>query len=87
MEKCLEVKENFRKLELERELSQDQKSASFDNHGQHILKKKEKSSKIGEEGKSMASIPSCYLISIAKVSFLEGRLSTRLCFQPNLRFF
>ena len=57
------------------------------NLGQNIWNKMEKSSKTGQEKKSMVSILTCFLTAFAKVYFLEGRLGTSLCVNPKLRFF
>ena len=53
------------------------------NLGQCIWAKIEKSNKTGQDKKSLISIFACFLTAITKVSFLEGRLSTRLCLHPN----
>ena len=56
------------------------------NPGQNIWNKVEKSSKSGQDMKSLISTFACFLTTIAKVFFPEGRLGTRLCIHPNLRF-
>ena len=65
----------------------DQKFVWSDNPGQNIWNKIEKSSKIGQEKKSLISTFEGFLTAIAKVKFLEGRLDTRLCTYLNLKFF
>ena len=57
------------------------------NPGKNIWNKLEKSSKAGQDKKCLISTFACFLTSIAKVLFLEGRLGTRLCLHPNLKFF
>ena len=65
----------------------DQKFVWSDNPGQNIWNKIEKSSKIGQEKKSLISTFEGFLTAIAKVKFLEERLDTRLCTYLNLKFF
>ena len=56
------------------------------NPGQGIWGRIGRSSNIGQEKKSLISIFAQFLIAIAKVQFLEGRLGTRPCLHLNLRF-
>ena len=65
----------------------DQKFVWSDNPGQNIWNKIEKSSKIGQEKKSLISTFEGFLTAIAKVKFLEERLDTRLRTYLNLKFF
>ena len=57
------------------------------NPGQNISNKIEKSSKTGQDKKSLISTFACSLTAIAKVEFVQGRLVTRLFPHQNLRFF
>ena len=59
--------------------SYGQRFACSDNLWQNILNKIEKSSKIGENKKSLISAFACFLTAIAKVSFLEGRSNGKCC--------
>ena len=61
-------------------------SPYFYNPGQNIWNKIEKSSKAGQDKKSLISTSAYFLIATAKVEFVVGRLGTRLCLPPNLRF-
>ena len=65
----------------------DQKFVWLDNPGQNIWNKIEKSSKTGQEKKSLISTFEGFLTAIAKVKFLEGRLGTRMYTYLNLKFF
>ena len=56
------------------------------NPGENSWNKIEKSSKTGQDKKSSISTFTCFLTATAKVEFVEGRLGTRLCLPPNLRF-
>ena len=51
------------------------RSPSAYNSRQNIWNKIEKSSKTGQERKSLTSTFACFLAAIAKVKFLEGRLA------------
>ena len=62
-------------------------SPSTYNPGQNIWNKIDKSSKTGQDKKSLISTFACFLTATAKVSFLEGRLGTGLCLDLSLRFF
>ena len=66
-------------------LSKDQNFVCSDNPVQSIWNKKEKSSKTGQDKKSLISTFACILIAIAKVKFLEWGLGTGQCLHPNLR--
>ena len=67
-------------------LSYEQKFLSSDNPAQNIWNKIEKSSKTGEEKKSLISAFACFLTATAKVEFVQVRLGTRLCVHSNKRF-
>ena len=54
-----------------------------DNPGQNIWQKVKKSSKIGQGFKNLLSNFACILRAIAKVSYLEERIVTRLRLHPN----
>ena len=56
------------------------------NPGQNIWNKIEKSSKTGQVKKILISTSACFLTAIAKVSFLVGRIGTKLYLHLNLRF-
>ena len=47
------------------------------NPGQNIWNKVRKSSKTGQNNKTLISTFACSLIAIAKVELLEGRIDTR----------
>ena len=67
-----------------------QKKHSFGiayNLGQNIWNKMEKSSKSGQEKKSLVSVLTCFLTAIAKIYLVAGRLGATLCVHPILRFF
>ena len=53
---------------------------------QNIFNKIEKSTNTGQEKKSLISTFAFFLTPTAEVEFLQRRLDTRLCPQPNLRF-
>ena len=65
----------------------DQKFVCSDNLEQNIWSKVKLSSIIRKELKTLVSIFADFLTPIDNVSFLEGRLGTRLCFHPNFTFF
>ena len=56
------------------------------NPVQNIWKKVKKSSKIGQEQKSLITASAQFLIAINKIFFLEERIGTRL-FPPNFNIF
>ena len=56
------------------------------NVGQNILNKVKKSSKIGQEQKTLIAVLAKFLATIIKVFFLEGRLGTKLS-PPNFKTF
>ena len=56
------------------------------NPGQNIWNKRKKSSKTGQDKKSLISTFACVLTAIAKIKFLEWGLGARQCLHPNLRF-
>ena len=57
------------------------------NPGKNICLKVKKSSESEQDFKNLSSNFACFLTAIVKVSFLEGRLGTRLRVHPNLTFF
>ena len=57
------------------------------NPGEGIWGRIGGSRNIGQGKKSLISIFAQFLIAIAKVQFLEGRLGTRPCLHLNSRFF
>ena len=56
-------------------------------HGQNIWTKVKKSSKIGQEQKTLITTSVGFLTAITKLLFLEKGLDTRLCLHPVLTFF
>ena len=66
--------------------SYDQKFVFSDNPGQNIWNKIEKSSKPGQDNKSLISTFAWFLAATAKVEFGQGRLGVRLCLHPNWGF-
>ena len=74
-----------KKILKETGVSKDQNFVCSDNPVQSIWNKKEKSSKTGQDKKSLVSTFACILIAIAKVKFLEWGLGTGQCLHPNLR--
>ena len=79
--------QNVKKKKILKEtgVSKDQNFVCSDNPVQSIWNKKEKSSKTGQDKKSLVSTFACILIAIAKVKFLEWGLGTGQCLHPNLR--
>ena len=55
---------------------------SYYNHGQNLWNNVEKSSKIGQDKKTLKSVFAYFLITSTKFLFAEGRLGTRLCLLP-----
>ena len=58
----------------------------YKNHVQSILRKIKKSSKVTQNWKENDTVSACFLRSITKNLFLQGRLGTRLCPHVVLRF-
>ena len=67
-------------------LSLNKKCACSDNPGQNIWNKIEKTCKTCQEKNSLVLTFACFLTAITKVKFSGGRLGTRVCVHPNLRF-
>ena len=55
--------------------------------GHTVWNKIEKSSKTGQENKILTPAVAHFLNGTSKVSFLEKRLSARMCITPNLKVF
>ena len=53
---------------------------------QNLWDKLGKSSKTGQDKKNLRSTFARFLTATARVYFLEERMGTRLCLDPNLRF-
>ena len=73
--------QNVKKLKSEEDWDELRpKILCLGNPMQNIWNKLEKSSKTGQDKKSLISTFACFLTATVKVKFLDGRLGTRLCF-------
>ena len=64
----------------------DKKFSCSDNHGQNIWNKIEKSSKIGQDKKSLISSFTCFFNYFFQ-SLISGRDTGKGCLDPNMRLF
>ena len=83
MEKSFDNIENVKKLKFEEEWVELRlKVCLLREFWANNLEKIQKSSKTGEDKKSLISPFACFLTGTAKLEFVQGRLGTSVCLHP-----